>query len=53
MIAGPNRSPLEVSLKGELGLKAAYREVIETDGTYALREAEEAYGFNFAADIRL
>ena len=34
-------------VKSELGFKAAHREVIEGDGTYALREQSESYGSNF------
>ena len=37
-------------LKNELGFKAAHRDVIEVDGSYALREPGEAYGFRFAAE---
>jgi hypothetical protein len=37
-------------VKSELGFKAAHREVIELDGTYALREEGEAYGHNFGAE---
>jgi hypothetical protein len=35
-------------VKSELGFKAAHREAIEMDGTYALREQREAYGADFA-----
>ena len=38
------------SVKNELGVKAAHREVLEADGSYALREPAEAYGFGFAAE---
>jgi hypothetical protein len=34
-------------VKSELGFKAAHREAIEVDGTYALREQREAYGDDF------
>ena len=37
-------------VKGELGFKAAHREVIEAGGMYALREGSEAYGSNFAGE---
>ena len=37
-------------VKGELGFKAAHRNVIETDGTYALRESAEAYASNFTGE---
>jgi hypothetical protein len=40
-------------VKSELGFKAAHREVIESEGTYALREPREAYGLKFAAEKRL
>lgn len=36
-------------VKNELGFKAAHREVIEANGSYALREATESYGLNFSA----
>jgi len=36
-------------VKGELGFKAAHRDVIEGDGSYALREPSEAYARKFAA----
>jgi nitric oxide synthase oxygenase domain/subunit len=42
--------PFVEKVKGELGLKATYREVIEADGTYALREAAQTYGLKFAAE---
>src|SRR5499433_1198502 len=34
-------------VKSDLAVKAAHREVLETDGTYALREPSEAYTRNF------
>ena len=37
-------------VKGELGFKAAHREVIEADGMYTLREGSEAYGSNFGGE---
>ena len=37
-------------VKSELGFRAVHRDVIETDGTYALREAAEAYRPRFAAE---
>jgi hypothetical protein len=37
-------------VKSELGFKAAHREAIEMDGTYALREQREAYGHDFAGE---
>ena len=38
------------NVKNQLGIKASHRDVIEADGTYALREAGEAYGVEFAAE---
>jgi putative transposase len=40
--------PFIEKVKAELGLKATCREVIEADGTYALREAAQSYGLDFA-----
>ena len=37
------------NVKNQLDVKASHRDVIETDGTYALREAGETYGLEFAA----
>ena len=37
-------------VKSELGVRAAYRDVVETNGTYALREPAEVYGLSFAAE---
>ena len=37
-------------VKSELGFKAAHREVIEGDGTYALRGASEAYESDFTGE---
>jgi putative transposase len=37
-------------VKGGLGFKAAHRDVIEANGTCALREAAEGYGLKFAAE---
>ena len=34
-------------VKNDLGSKAMHREVLETDGTYALREPSEAYTTQF------
>ena len=47
-IAVGNRALSQV--KNELGFKADHREVIEENGSYALREMTESYGFNFAAE---
>jgi len=37
-------------VKSELGVKAMHRDVIEADGSYALRDPAEAYGPQFAAE---
>jgi hypothetical protein len=37
-------------IKGDLGIKAMHREVLETDGTYALREPSESYTRNFVGE---
>ena len=37
-------------VKSELGVKAMHREVVKVDGTYALREQNEAYAGNFASE---
>jgi hypothetical protein len=37
-------------IKDDLGIKAMHREVLETDGTYALREPAEAYARNFSGE---
>lgn len=37
-------------VKSELGVKAMHRDVIEADGSYALRDPAEAYGLKFAAE---
>jgi hypothetical protein len=39
--------------KNELGFKAAHRDVVEADGSCALREPDEAYGLKFAVKVRL
>ena len=49
MIAVGSLSFVE-KVKNELGFKAAHREAIEMDGTYALREQREAYGPDFAEE---
>jgi hypothetical protein len=38
------------SVKSQLGVKAAHRDVIEADGSYALRETTGAYGLKFTAE---
>ena len=35
-------------VKNDLGFKAIHREVLESDGTYALRQSAEAYARKFA-----
>jgi hypothetical protein len=37
------------TVKDDLGIKAMHREVLETDGTYALHEPSEAYTRNLTA----
>jgi putative transposase len=37
-------------VKTELGFRAAHRDIVEADGTYALREPGEAYGSRFAGE---
>jgi putative transposase len=37
-------------VKNDLGVKAAHREVLEADGTYALREPSEAYTRNLTGE---
>ena len=55
MIAGLKRSPSGAwlfveSVKNDLGIKSMHRELLETDGTYALREPAEAYTRNSTAE---
>jgi hypothetical protein len=38
-------------VKNDLGLKAIHRQVLETDGGYALREPSDAYAGNFTGEI--
>lgn len=38
------------SVKNQLGIKASHRDVIEANGSYALREPAEAYGLKFATE---
>lgn len=38
------------NVKNQLGVKASHRDVIEANGSYALREPEEAYGLKFVAE---
>jgi putative transposase len=37
-------------VRSELGVKAMHREVVQSDGTYTLREESEAYGGDFASE---
>ena len=37
-------------VKNDLGVKAKHREVIEADGSYALREPPEAYAGKFTGE---
>jgi putative transposase len=37
-------------IKNDLGVKAMHREVLQADGTYALREQSETYGHEFASE---
>jgi hypothetical protein len=39
------------TVKNDLGVKAMHREVIEANGTYALREPAESYARNFTGEI--
>lgn len=55
MIVGLNRPQLEARLlfrpsRTSFGVKATRRNVMETPGSYALREPAEAYGSNFTAE---
>lgn len=40
------------TIKNNLGVKAMHREVIEANGTYALREPAEPYARNFTGEIK-
>ena len=48
-IAVGNRAFID-QVKNELGFKADHRDVIESDGSYVLREPAEAYALKFAAE---
>jgi len=48
-IAVGSRSFIE-KVKNELGFKAAHRDVVESDGSYVLREPTEAYALKFAGE---
>ncbi len=39
------------NVKSQLGVKAAHRDLIEADGSYALREPPEAYAGKFTGEI--
>jgi REP element-mobilizing transposase RayT len=38
------------TVKNQLGVKAAHRDVVESDGSYVLRETAEAYALKFAGE---
>jgi putative transposase len=40
-------------VKNELGFKADHRDVIESDGSYVLRQAAEGYALDFTVEMRL
>ena len=42
--------PFVESVKNDLGIKAMHRKLLETDGTYALREPSEAYTRNLTGE---
>jgi hypothetical protein len=42
--------PFVETVKNGLGIKATHRDVIEADGSYALREPTEAYAGKFTAE---
>jgi putative transposase len=42
--------PFVETVKNDLGVKAMHREVVQADGTYALREPAEAYARNFTGE---
>ena len=42
--------PFVERVKSDLGIKAMHREVLETDGTYALREPAEVYVRNLTGE---
>ena len=54
MIVGRNRYGRKVSfidqVKNELGFKADHRDVIESDGSYVLRQVAEGYTLEFAVE---
>ena len=41
------------TVKSELGVRATHRDVVEADGSYALREPAEAYGLKSSLKMRL
>jgi hypothetical protein len=42
--------PFLERVKSDLGIKAMHREVLKTDGTYALHEPSEAYTRNLTGE---
>jgi putative transposase len=42
--------PFVERVKNDLGIKAMHREVLETNGTYALHEPSEAYARNLTGE---
>jgi len=42
--------PFVETVKNDLGVKAMHREMVQADGTYALREPAEAYAPNFTGE---
>ncbi len=42
--------PFVDTVKGDLGIKARYREVAEMDGTHTLREAKGAYALDSSGE---
>jgi REP-associated tyrosine transposase len=45
--------PFVETVKNDLGVKAMHREVVQADGTYALREPAEFYAGNFTGKIEV
>jgi hypothetical protein len=45
--------PFVERVKNDLGVKAMHRYAMEVDGTYALREPNEAYAGNFNGKIEV
>jgi hypothetical protein len=49
LIAIGSRTSID-QVKNELGFKADHRDVIESDGSYVLRQAAEGYALKFAVE---